>query len=181
MRWVLLVAFATLPGCTNANLPHFERLLAANDSATAALGQWCKARNIAQPPVIRAMADRDAMLVPAPAVLAALGAASDKQVAYRHVRLACGDQVLSVAHNWYVPIRLTAEMNRTLETTDTPFGKVVAPLGFRREWLSAQRGKAAECPEGTVLSHRAVLRVADGSAISLVIECYTAANLKRAD
>jgi len=31
-----------------------------------------------------------------------------------------------------------------------------------------------------VLSHRAVLRIADGSAISLVIECYTRANLKAA-
>jgi hypothetical protein len=72
-------------------------------------------------------------------------------------------------------------MNHTLETTDTPFGKVVTPLGFRRDRLAAQRGRTNECPKGTVLSHRAVLRVANGSAISLVLECYTRANLKAAD
>ncbi len=87
--------------------------------------------------------------------------------------------MLSVAHNWYVPARLTPEMNRTLETSDTPFGKVVAPLGFRRERLGSQRGRTAECPVGTVLSHRAVLKLADGRAISLVVECYTLANLSR--
>lgn len=178
MRRMLWAALAALPGCTNPNLPRFEAVLAANDSATAALGQWCGARQIAQPPVIRALADRDAKLAPTSAVLAALGVQNDAQVAYRHVRLACGDHVLSIAHNWYVPARLTADMNRTLEATDTPFGKVVTPLGFRREKLAAQRGQAAECPKGTVLSHRAVLRLADGSAISLVVECYTASNLK---
>lgn len=95
------------------------------------------------------------------------------------MRLTCGGAVLSVAHNWYVPARLTPEMNRALETSDTPFGKVVAPLGFTRERLASQRGRMAECPVGTVLSHRAVLKMADGRAISLVVECYTLANLSR--
>jgi hypothetical protein len=30
-----------------------------------------------------------------------------------------------------------------------------------------------------VLSHKAVLRLADGRGISLVIECYTPANLRK--
>jgi len=181
MRLIVSALLASLAGCTNPDLPRFETVLAANDSATAALGEWCEAQNIAQPPLIRAMADRAAQAAPTPAIRAALGVSSDAQVAYRHVRLACGEKVLSVAHNWYVPALLTPEMNQKLQTTDTPFGKVVAPLGFRRERLAAQRERAAECPGGTVLSHRAVLRLADGSAISLVIECYTAANLKSAD
>lgn len=88
--------------------------------------------------------------------------------------------MLSVAHNWYVPNRLEPHMNHTLETTDTPFGRVVGPLGFHRERLAEKRGRMAECPAGTVLSHRAVLRLADGRAISLVVECYTRANLSRA-
>lgn len=180
MRCIPLAALVILSGCTNANMPRFEAVLAANNSATSALGQWCGIRNIAQPPLIRALADRDAKLVATPAVLTALGVARDNLVAYRHVRLACGNQVLSVAHNWYVPAQLTPEMNRMLETTETPFGKVVGPLDFRRERLATQRGRAAECPKGTVLSHRAVLRLVDGSAISLVVECYTSANFKRA-
>lgn len=180
MRRVLLVALVALSGCTNANLPRFESVLAANDSATTALGHWCETRNIAQPPLIRALADRTAKFTPTPAVLATLGVPDATHVAYRHVRLACGDAVLSIAHNWYVPARLTPAMNHTLETTDTPFGKVVTPLGFGRERLAAQPGRAKECPKGTVLSHRALLRIADGSAISLVVECYTRANLKAA-
>lgn len=155
--------------------------MAANDSATVALGQWCDARQIAEPPVIRALADRAAQSPASPAIRAALGVGESEIAGYRHVRLACGSAVLSIAHNWYVPARLTPEMNRTLESSDTPFGKVVAPLGFMRERLAAQRGQMAECPSGTVLSHRAVLKLADGRAISLVVECYTRANIRGAD
>ena len=40
---------------------------------------------------------------------------------------------LSEADNWYVPGRLTEEMNHLLEETEAPFGKVVAALHpFRR-------------------------------------------------
>lgn len=168
-----------LAGCADAGLTRFERTLAGNDSATEALGQWCAARHIANPAAIRALANRTATNPPAPAIRAALGVTADEQVAYRHVRLACGDTVLSIAHNWYVPSRLAPAMNQTLQNTDIPFGKVVAPLGFRRERLSSVRGHSAECPAGTVLSHRAVLRLADDRAISLVVECYTRANLSR--
>jgi hypothetical protein len=55
---------------------------------------------------------------------------------------------------------------------------VVAPLHFTRERLAARRGRMAECPAGTVLSHRAVLRRPDGLAISLVVECYTSASVQ---
>ncbi|MFX8883413.1 hypothetical protein ABTM86_19675, partial [Acinetobacter baumannii] len=86
----------------------------------------------ATPPTIRALADRGAAQAASPDVRAALGVGPDTPLAYRHVRLVCGDVVLSDARNWYVPARFTAAMNRTLADTDTPFGKVVAPLGFRR-------------------------------------------------
>ena len=36
--------------------------------------------------------------------------------------------MLSEADNWYVPSRLTGEMNRVLETTAAPFGKAVMDL-----------------------------------------------------
>ncbi|TWH85236.1 hypothetical protein IQ25_01992 [Novosphingobium taihuense] len=110
----------------------------------------------------------------------ALGVGPEEPIVYRHVRLTCGDTVLSVAHNWYVPARLSQAMNQTLESTDIPFGKVVAPLGFHRERLSQMRGRMEECPTGTILSHRAVLRPADERAISLVIECYTRENINPA-
>ncbi|WP_240481406.1 hypothetical protein [Novosphingobium fuchskuhlense] len=112
-----------------------------------------------------------------PAVRAALGVGTGEPLAFRHVRLRCGGTVLSIAKNWYVPARLTPAMNTTLETTRTPFGTVVRPLGFHRERLESRRWRAAECPAGTVLSHKAVLRLADGRGISFVAECYTRANL----
>ena len=67
----------------------------------------------------------------------ALDVKPDEPLGYRRVRLKCGDHVLSEADNWYVPARLAPEMNHVLETTDTPFGKAVAALHFRRHTLSA--------------------------------------------
>ncbi|WP_226018054.1 hypothetical protein [Novosphingobium sp. FKTRR1] len=168
-----------LAGCASPQLPRFEAVLAAHDSATQALGEWCAAQGIARPATIRALADRGAAFAATPAIRQSLGVGADEALAYRHVRLTCGNTVLSDARNWYVPARLTAEMNRTLETTDTPFGKVVMPLGFRRERLAQRRGRMAECPAATVLSHRALLRVPTGQAISLVVECYTDNNLMK--
>ena len=175
---VLTLAALALSACS-PTLSSFERTLAANDSATAALGQWCAARWIAEPAKIVAETDRSEREPASPAIRAALGVGPDEPLAYRHVRLRCGDGVLSDAKNWYVPARLTPVMNTTLETTRTPFGTVVRPLGFHRERLESRRGRAAECPAGTILSHKAVLRLADGRAISLVIECYTRANLTK--
>jgi hypothetical protein len=124
-------------------------------------------------------------------VRAALDVKSDEPLGYRRVRLKCGDHVLSDADNWYVPARLTTEMNHVLETTDTPFGKAVAALHFRRHTLSADllwwplpKGwemSAASAPKEAgsltipdhVLEHRAVLSAPDGEPFSEVVETYT--------
>lgn len=76
----------------------------------------------------------------------ALGISADEPVYYRRVQLACGEVVFSEADNWYVPSRLTPEMNQVLDTTDHPFGKVVQPLHFRRQTISAELGR--RCPRG---------------------------------
>lgn len=97
------------------------------------------------------------------------------QIGYRHVALTCGDRVLSEAHNWYVRARLSQAMNHALDTSDIPFGRVAAPLHFRREAQGRQRGL---CPTGAAITtHRALLRLADDAPLALVVECYTAANL----
>jgi hypothetical protein len=66
-----------------------------------------------------------------------LAVAATDTVRYRRVRLRCGSLVLSEADNWYVPARLTADMNRLLETSDTPFGRVVQALHFQRHTIAA--------------------------------------------
>ena len=156
-------------------LRQFEEALAAQPSATKALEGWCghltgtDRQAITASPVM----GQDA---PAPRDLHSL-LQSDTPPGYRHVRLACSLGPLSEAHNWYAPTRLTPEMNATLATTDTPFGKVAAPLHFTREPLASQHGRGPGCPRHTILTHRALLRLPDGAPLALVVECYTALNL----
>jgi hypothetical protein len=164
-------------GCAaNPLLMRFNATLNAQDSATLALEQWCAAQRIASPARIEAHSVDDAASSPAtPAIRAALGVNADEPVRVRHVLLRCGDVLLSDAHNWYVPARLTPAMNTTLDTTHVPFGKVVAPIGLHRVALTGPA--PAACPAGTIRHDRAVLHRDDGVAYSLVSECYTRANL----
>ena len=168
--------------------------LLSNDSATLTLDRWCAAHNLASP--ARIIAERiegiDSAVTEEQRKLLAIG--PDEPVRFRRVRLKCGTHVLSEAENWYVPARLTAEMNRTLDTTDTAFGRVVKPLNFQRRTLSAKllwsplpngwemRAANDNTPlpgNGTlqipheVLQHRAVLVLPDGTPISQVTETYT--------
>ena len=107
------------------------------------------------------------------------------------MQLTCGAHVLAEADNWYVPARLTAQMNQQLEDSDAPFGAVVRDLHFQRHTLSARllwmplpadwemQSTAAERASGNlavpaqVLEHRAVLSLPDGTPFSEVVETYT--------
>jgi hypothetical protein len=156
--------------------------LLGNASATLTLDRWCALRKLA-PEGSRIIADRvRSDDKPADAsIRALLHVGPQEPVAYRRVRLRCGERVLSEADNWYVPALLTPDMNRTLDTTDTSFGRVVAPLDFRRETLSAKllwspesRGVGAPIAlPRFVLQHRAVLERPDGRPFSALIETYT--------
>ena len=165
--------------------------LLSHDSATLTLERWCADHRLADPAHIVAERVRDTVKPASADVRAALDVKPEEKLGYRRVRLKCGDHVLSDADNWYVPSRLTPEMNHVLETTDTPFGKAVATLHFRRHTLSAdllwrplpkawETGTAdARANEGVlaipghVLEHRAVLSTPDGEPFSEVVETYT--------
>ena len=99
-----------------------------SQSATATLESWCRDHHLADPPRVVAHVARGVHRTPSREQLRRLDVAGERDVVYRRVRLQCGTRILSEAENWYVPARLTAEMNRSLETSDTPFGRVVAPL-----------------------------------------------------
>lgn len=113
--------------------------LLRNPSATLMLDRWCAEHHLA-PSGSKIVAQRvRGEDKPADSsVRAVLHVGPEEPVVYRRVRLKCGEHVLSEADNWYVPAPLTPDMNRTLDTTDTSFGRVVAPLHFRRETLSAK-------------------------------------------
>lgn len=165
--------------------------LLANASATLTLDRWCAAHRLAAEPVIVADRVRGQDKPATAEVRALLKVDAGTPVRYRRVRLRCGERVLSEADNWYLPGKLTAEMNRVLETTDTSFGRVVRPLDFRRTTLEA-RLLWHPLPEGWdsgaalpaagpgaldlppfLLEHRAVLTLPDGTPFSALVESYT--------
>jgi chorismate-pyruvate lyase len=175
-----------------ALLQTFNADLLSHDSATLTLERWCADHRLAdnaQPRiVVQRVHDADK---PLPEDLRArLAVAADEPIRYRRVQLVCGERVLSEADNWYVPGRLTAEMNRQLDTTDEPFGKVVKPLGFQRRtvlsellWSPLPQGwesAAAHAPARevlriphAVLRHHAVLYTSSQVPFSALVETYT--------
>lgn len=180
MRALPLLLF--LAACAHAPSPQatveaLNARLLANPSATATLEGWCGDRKLADMPTI--VARRGPADKPADAdIRAELKVGPSEPIRYRQVQLVCGARVLSEADNWYVPAQLTPEMNRALDETQTPFGRVVAPLNFTRRTLSVknlmpERGATPS----HVLEHRAVLSTAAGSPFSLVVERYTASVL----
>jgi hypothetical protein len=112
--------------------------LLASRSATLTLEKWCADHKLAFEPKILAKLVRGNEKPASPETRQRLNVGPDEPVKHRYVQLTCGDHVLSEADNWYVPGRLTPEMNQTLETTETPFGKAVQALGFYRQTFSAE-------------------------------------------
>lgn len=166
--------------------------LLSNPSATLTLDRWCAAHGLA-PEGSKIVAERvtGADKPAGREVREALAIGPEEPVRYRRVRLRCGARVLSEADNWYLPGLLTPDMNRQLDTTDTSFGRVVQPLRFRRQTLSARllwhplpegweagaaspaSGRAPLAVPPFVLEHRAVLTLPDGRPFSALVETYT--------
>ena len=161
-----------------AALDQFEAKLAEHDSATKALGEWCAVRQIASPAEISTSHRRQVSSSDPPAKMRRLlDIETGDFFTMRHVHLDCGGKTLSIAWNWYVPSRLTPEMNAALESSTTPFGKVAASLRFRRVAVETVKGPAENCPAETISTHLARLVLPDGRPLAYLIECYTAANL----
>ena len=166
--------------------------LLSHDSATLTLERWCAEHHLASPArIVARLLHGQATTMP-DELRRHLELAPDEPLGYRHVQLVCGERVLSEADNWYVPARLTDAMNRALDTSDEPFGKVVRPLGFERRtlssetlWLPLPSGwelagtKKPEAYAGplqvpaAVLRHTAVLYDAQRRPFSVVVETYT--------
>lgn len=211
MRYVLVVAAALAATCGSAKadgpnwpdtpvarleataiLQTFNADLLSHPSATLTLERWCATHHLAPEGRIRAELDRTQQKQPSPEQRLRLAVSAQEPVMYRRVRLSCGGRVLSEADNWYVPARLTPEMNRLLTETDTPFGRAVLDIGFHRELISAKllwhplpvgwENASKLPPSGAgrlvvpdrLLEHRAVLLTRENVPFSEVVETYTA-------
>lgn len=168
--------------------------LLSSNSATLTLERWCLDHALAVPAVIVAQRIPGVELVADDEQRRRLQVDAAELLRYRRVELRCGAHVLSIADNWYVPSRLTAEMNRLLDATETPFGRVVLPLAPHREsfsavmlwsplpkgWEMAARparrgGRAISRPlalPATLFEHRAVVYSGDRLPIAEVHEQY---------
>ena len=163
----------------------------ASRSATLTLQNWCRDHQLAKDPTIVAELVRGVVKRPTAEQRQRLQVTSEAEVKYRRVLLRCGNRVLSEADNWYVPDRLTPDMNRLLDTTGTPFGKVVQPLEPYRQTFAArllwsplpdgwERGSippataaagALAIPDA-LFEHRAVLYTREHKPFSEVDEVY---------
>jgi chorismate-pyruvate lyase len=164
--------------------------LLSNNSATLTLEHWCDIHHLATPARIKAVRVPGVDKPVSPEQRQELHVTPTDTVRYRRVSLECGSLVLSEADNWYVPSRLSPEMNKLLDTTDAPFGRVVQELHFQRRTLSskllwhalpegweinaASPDTAAVPMPADLLEHRAVLTLPDGTPFSEVVESYTA-------
>ena len=110
----------------------------ASRSATLTLEAWCRDHQLAEEPTIIADLVRGVAKAPTAEQRQRLQVTPQAEVKYRRVQLRCGTRVFSEADNWYVPDRLTADMNRLLNATGTPFGKVVQPMEPYRQTFAVK-------------------------------------------
>lgn len=152
-------------------------------SATAVLEKWCADHRMAPDPRIIARLAPDVRKPITAEQRERLGVGEREPIRYRRVQLVCGDHVLSEADNWYVPARLTPEMNRLLDNSDVPFGRVVEALHPARRTI-ASRAFWSPLPEGweteaalplppELFEHRALLADEAGRPLAEVVETYS--------
>jgi len=176
---------------TYAILQTLNANLLGSKSATRTLQAWCEDHRMADHPKIIAIRDRSLNKEVSPEIRKMLQATASDPIAYRRVQLYCGQYVLSEADNWYLPTRLTPEMNALLTDTDTPFGVAVRELNFHRQtekvdllwqplpkhWEQSKRmltntNSPLVIPDW-VLQHQAILFSDQNVPFSYVIETYT--------
>jgi chorismate-pyruvate lyase len=98
-----------------------------------------------------------------------LQALSGESVLHRRVVLLARGATISEADLWYVPSRLPPDMARTLQSSDLPFGAVIAALAPRRETIAARQGDPGD---PVCLDIAALLHGRDGQPLALVLERY---------
>jgi chorismate-pyruvate lyase len=162
-----------------------SRRLASADSATRVLQEWC--RQHAFPLAERVTARR--LLVPVPQLPdplhRELDVRSGEPILHRRVDLLYGTILLCEADNWFLPGRLPPRMCDLLDTTDTPFGHVIADLRPARRTIeidfhgpcAGTKGQATMEDDhrswpAHLFEHRAVILTGQQQSVAAVVERY---------
>ncbi len=160
-----------------------QAALDGSDSTTATLERWCDAYGLAGPGRLVAQRLPGPARPPGRLRRRRLRLGAHERLRYRRVLLRLGTLVLCEAENWYVPERLPVWMSRLLDRSTVPFGRVVAPLGFRRHRLSMQvfhapaTGRDIGLGRQPILRQKAVLTLPGGRPFCEVVETFTSALL----
>ncbi|WP_052954722.1 hypothetical protein [Microvirga vignae] len=174
---------------TNALIQELSTRLIAGATATETLLVWCEEHGLSHGPISVACHQRQVLAAVPDDVSTALAPAAGETVQFRQVRIMRGPLPLATAENWFVPQRLAAGMNEDLQTTDVPFGTIVAPLRPSRRTLAADArlltADPSEAPSrlsasgrpsqpAIILEHTAVISSGTGTALALVKERFFA-------
>jgi len=131
-----------------------SKILSA-DSATCALRKWCDDHRIGgDGPILAKKQPHVDIVQPGDEFLSALLPAPGEVIQHRRVTLSRSGIALSDCDLWWMPSRLDESMTAELDSTDIPFGIVVAPLNPTRHTLYE-----AVLPTGHthILEHRALV------------------------
>ena len=88
---------------------------------------------------------------------------------HRAVRLMAGARVLSQAELWYIAKRLPTALVEQLQSSESPFGRIMQPVGLKRSVLLA---RICGPEEAALLAHRALLSAPSGLPVAEVYELY---------
>jgi len=179
----------TTPLSVDPVLQDLSARLIAGATATETLLAWCEEHGLSHGPITVECQQQLVLSAVPDAVRAALSPAADEPVHYRRVRLVRGSLPLAVAENWFLPLRLTADMNDALRQSKIPFGTVIAPLRPSRRTLMARPQPPIADPAKDpgrpkdptyrsqaeiILEHIAVILGGSGTVLALVKEHYLA-------
>lgn len=148
------------------------------NSATIELDRWCAEHRMAKLGAVRVDKISNTVAAAGPGLSKLFQVGPSEPLQLRHVRLRCGSHILSSARLWYVPSRLPVAINRTLKSTNVPFGRAVVSLKLIRRpiasatyWPSSSGSNGAQFPN-ILFSKRAILGAAGQPPMAYVVEDY---------
>jgi len=164
--------------------------LLTSDSEQQTLGRWCSSHGLVSNPQISIERVLDAEERPTEAQRKMLATSAKEPIRHRKVQVLCGATVLLEADDWYLPSRVSAQVNALIESTALPFE--TAQIGhFRRRIVSATilwpqlpelwglgteesatESQAMRPPPARVLTHHVLVTLPDGTPFGEAKENY---------